>query len=555
MTTTDTNVQPDDSMIDVKSDNDRLIEILLASEAIDPEMLERARAVQQSQGRWLGSVLVELGAIGPDDLAQALASHLGIETIDLEGVPASEEAVAALPESMARRFGAVPLSVADTNLHVAMVNPLDTLASDLIQARTGMHLQRLVSTEREVRTAIDRFYGHSTQAPASQPAAVPPPATPAAPAAAPPEEPVQQPSQQGSTEEQFVHVDDLLRIMIENDASDLHLAVGTAPTLRIDGELSPIGDEKLTPARMGELIYAVLVDEQIAEFEETWELDFAYSVRGLSRFRVNIHRQRGTIGAVFRAVPVDPPSLEGLGMPEVLRTLCLRPRGLVLVTGPTGSGKSTSLAAMIREVNVTRRRHIVTVEDPIEFLHRNEKSIVIQREVGSDTKDFSAALRHVLRQDPDVILIGEMRDLETIAAAITAAETGHLVLATLHTTSAAQTVDRIVDVFPPHQQEQVRVQLSTVLEGIICQTLLPLADGKGRVCAQEILVATSAIRNLIREGKTHQMPSVLQSGASEGMQTLDQALKALVQQGKVIPQVAMSLASNPQDFKMFLTMR
>jgi twitching motility protein PilT len=252
---------------------------------------------------------------------------------------------------------------------------------------------------------------------------------------------------------------------------------------------------------------------------------------------------------------VDPPTLEGLGMPDVLKTFAGRPRGLVLVTGPTGSGKSTTLAAMIREINVTRRCHIVTIEDPIEFLHRNEKSIVIQREVGSDTRSFTIALRHVLRQDPDVILIGEMRDLETIAAAITAAETGHLVLATLHTTSAAQTVDRVVDVFPPHQQEQIRVQLSTVLEGIVCQTLLPLADGKGRVCAQEVLVATSAIRNLIREGKTHQMPSVLQSSAAEGMQSLDQALKTLVMQAKVTPQAAMSVASNPQDFQMFLRMR
>jgi twitching motility protein PilT len=242
-------------------------------------------------------------------------------------------------------------------------------------------------------------------------------------------------------------------------------------------------------------------------------------------------------------------------MPDVLKMFCARPRGLVMVTGPTGSGKSTTLAAMIREINITRRCHIVTVEDPIEFLHRNERSVIIQREVGSDTASFANALRHVLRQDPDVILIGEMRDLETIGAAITAAETGHLVLATLHTTSAAQTVDRVVDVFPPHQQEQIRVQLSTVLEGIVCQTLIPLADGKGRTCAQEILVATSAIRNLIREAKTHQMPSVLQSSASEGMQTLDQALKNLVIQGKITPQAAMAVASNPADFQMYLRIR
>ncbi|MDH4179369.1 MAG: type IV pilus twitching motility protein PilT [Armatimonadota bacterium] len=347
----------------------------------------------------------------------------------------------------------------------------------------------------------------------------------------------------------------MLRTVIERKASDLHLSVGTSPTLRIDGDLMQVSADKLIPTKVNELIYNILSDEQITTLEENWELDFAYSVRGLSRFRVNVHRQRGTIGAVFRSVPVDPPSLDGLGMPEVVKTLCARPRGLVLVTGPTGSGKSTTQAAMIREINVTRRRHIVTIEDPIEFLHRNERSIIIQREVGSDTKSFAAALRHVLRQDPDVILIGEMRDLETIAAAITAAETGHLVLATLHTTSAAQTVDRIVDVFPPHQQEQIRVQLSTVLEGIICQTLLPVADGKGRTCAQEILVANSAIRNLIREGKSHQIPSVLQSSASEGMQGLDQALKILVRAGKVTPQSAMSVASNPQDFKMFLEMR
>ncbi|MFB3880224.1 MAG: PilT/PilU family type 4a pilus ATPase [Armatimonadota bacterium] len=540
MTATNAKPRPAEARPEGRTDSEQLAEILLSVGAVDRHMLERAKAVQQTQGRWLGSVLVELGMMGPEEIAQVLSNHLSLKTVDLDKVQYNAAAVQLLPESMARRFGVVPVSLLDNTLHLAMVNPLDTLACDLIQARTGMRIEPLVATERDVRSTIDRFYTHLNRTQKG-------PAGPAAKDAKAGHKPAHG--------DEILHVDDLLRITIENRASDLHLSVGIAPTIRVDGDLSQVGTEKLTATRMNELIYAILTDEQISHFEENWELDFAYSVRGLSRFRVNVHRQRGTLGAVFRAVPVDPPSLDGLGMPDVLKKLAGRPRGLVLVTGPTGSGKSTTLAAMIREINVTRRRHVVTIEDPIEFLHRNEKSIIIQREVGMDTKSFSAALRHVLRQDPDVILIGEMRDLETISAAITAAETGHLVLATLHTTSAAQTVDRIVDVFPPHQQEQIRVQLSTVAEGIVCQTLLPLADGKGRTCAQEILVANSAIRNLIREGKTHQMPSVLQSGASEGMQTLDQALKVLVQQGKVVPQIAMAVASNPQDFKMFLNMR
>jgi twitching motility protein PilT len=526
------------------SDNEQLAEILLASGTVDRHTMERALAIHQTQGRWIGSVLIELGALSPEDIVNALSKHLGSKAIDLTNAPFSADTVRILPESMARRFGVVPVSRVQHTLHIAMVNPLDTLACDLIQARTGLHIEPLIATERDVRAAIDRFYGQLAREAGSASAEAPTEGRPA-----------EADSQARGSFEEILHVDDLLRTVIKRHASDLHLSVGSPPTLRIDGELVAVSSHKLSPNQMQDLIYAVLTDDQITTFEENWELDFAYSIRGLSRFRVNVHKQRGTVGAVFRAVPADPPSLLALGMPEVVTRLATRPRGLVLVTGPTGSGKSTTLAAMIREINFARRRHIVTIEDPIEFLHQNEKSIIIQREVGSDSKSFATALRHVLRQDPDVILIGEMRDLETIAAAITAAETGHLVLATLHTTSAAQTVDRIVDVFPPHQQEQVRVQLSTVLEGILCQTLIPLADGKGRTCAQEILVASSAVRNLIREGKTHQIPSVLQSSASEGMQTLDQALKNLVKEAKVMPQAAMAVASNPQDFQMFLQMR
>jgi twitching motility protein PilT len=526
-----------------KSDSDQLAEILHSADLVDRHIMDRAQAIHRTQGRWLGSILVELGAISPEDLGRALSNSLGLKYVDLANLPPNVDVLRLLPESMARRFAVVPVSRVDVILHIAMVNPLDTLATDLIQARTGMRLETMVATERDVRATIERFYGQLSRETKLS-------GTGAAEAA---REKAARSKQ--DTMDEILHVDDLLRLMMQRRASDLHLIASAAPSLRVDGDLQPLNSEKLPSKRVNELVYAILTDEQITEFEERWELDFAYSIPGLSRFRVNVHRQRGTVGAVFRAVPVDPPSLDGLGMPDVLKTFCARPRGLVMVTGPTGSGKSTTLAAMIREINVTRRCHVVTVEDPIEFLHRNERSIIIQREVGSDTKSFSTALRHVLRQDPDVILIGEMRDLETIAAAITAAETGHLVLATLHTTSAAQTIDRIVDVFPPHQQEQIRVQLSTVLEGIVSQTLILLADGKGRICAQEILVATPAIRNLIREGKSHQMPSVLQSSASEGMQSLDQALKTLVIQQKITPQAAMAVASNPQDFQMYLRMR
>jgi len=361
-----------------KTDSEQLAQILSGAGVVDRHMLERARAIQQTQGRWLGSVLVELGAVGPEEIVNVLSNHLSLKTVDLSQVTYNAGALQLLPESMARRFGVVPVSYIDNTLHLAMVNPLDGLATDLIQARTGTRIEPLVATERDVRSAIDRFYtqlNRNQRQPSAGPAKM------------------DKAEKEKEHQDEILHVDDLLRVMIDSRASDLHLSVGVAPVLRVDGELSAMSAEKLTPTRMNELTYAILTDEQISEFEEKWELDFAYSVRGLSRFRVNVHRQRGTVGAVFRAVPVDPPSLDGLGMPEVLKKLAVKPRGLVLVTGPTGSGKSTTLAAMIREINVMRRRHIVTIEDPIEFLHRNEKSIIIQREVGCDTRSCCARTR------------------------------------------------------------------------------------------------------------------------------------------------------------------
>jgi twitching motility protein PilT len=343
-------------------------------------------------------------------------------------------------------------------------------------------------------------------------------------------------------------VDDLLRLLLDRGGSDLHITVGSPPGLRIRGEIIPVENMKpLGPKDTQELILGLLSEEQRRRFDAELELDFAYSIPGLSRFRANVFQQRNSMGAVFRTIPLAIPTLADLGLPKVCQFLCDRPRGLVLVTGPTGSGKSTTLAAMIDHINATRPVHIVTLEDPIEFMHRNKRAYVNQREIGADTRSFASALRRVLRQDPDVILVGEMRDLETISAAITAAETGHLVLATLHTTGGPETVDRIIDVFPPHQQQQVRMQLSATLEGVLSQVLLRSADGVSRTMAMEIMLGTPSICNLIREGKTHQMPTIIHGAQSVGMQTLDQDIKRLLQAGVVTFEEAIAKAKDPRE--------
>ena len=326
---------------------------------------------------------------------------------------------------------------------------------------------------------------------------------------------------------------ELFEQMSAQSASDLHITAGSPPMIRVHGDVAPLPFEDLTPNATKQLCYSILTEQQKKKFEEESELDFSFSVAGLSRFRGNLFLQRGAVGGVFRAIPHTAPPLSKLGLPAAVDGLIKLPRGLVLITGPTGSGKSTTMAAMIDQINETRAEHIITVEDPIEFLHSNHRSLVNQREVGSDTHSFTAALKHVLRQDPDVILIGELRDLETISIALTAAETGHLVFATLHTQDAAQTIDRVIDVFPPHQQAQVRSQLAATLRGVVCQTLVKRAQGDGRAVATEVLVTTPAIANLIREGKTYQIPSALQAGRSLGMHTLDQHLADLVNTGQI----------------------
>jgi len=350
-----------------------------------------------------------------------------------------------------------------------------------------------------------------------------------------------------------VHIDDLLRLVVERGASDLHLAVGVPPILRVDGQLLPTNYEKLTPQDSQRLVYDILTDEQIQRFEANLELDFSYSVAKVSRFRVNIYRDRGTVASAFRVIPARIPTIRELGLPLILEELTRKPRGLILVTGPTGSGKSTTLAAMVNQINNERSVHIITIEDPIEYLHHHKLSVINQRELGQDTKSFANALRAALREDPDVILVGEMRDLDTISTAITCAETGHLVLATLHTINAPQTVDRIVDVFPSEQQEQIRFMLSNNLEAVLCQQLLPRAGMPGRVCAMEIMIASPAIRNLIREAKAHQITSIIQTSANLGMQTMDQSLRDLYQKGQITYDEALSRAMNPDEFKTMVS--
>ena len=346
---------------------------------------------------------------------------------------------------------------------------------------------------------------------------------------------------------------DLLLEVIERNASDLHLTAGAHPTVRVRGRLQPLEDYPvMTTEQTRETIYSILTNDQRQRLETDWQIDFAYAIPGRARFRVNAYYQRSAIGAAFRLIPFSIKTVDELGLPPVMHELARRPRGFVLVTGPTGSGKSTSLAAVVDEINATREEHIMTIEDPIEFLHGHKKCIVNQREIGSDASSFAAGLKAALRQDPDVILVGEMRDLETIHTALTAAETGHLVFATLHTQDTPQTIDRIIDVFPASQQQQVRVQLSVALQGIITQQLLPTADGAGRVAACEVLLATPAIRNLIREGKTHQIYSSLQTGGNLGMQTMDAALATLVRSGKITQKLAEARSSTPEELRRLL---
>jgi len=358
----------------------------------------------------------------------------------------------------------------------------------------------------------------------------------------------QPPASPAPPQQQELSLRVLLQEMIQRGASDLHLTVGNPAKMRVDGDLQNSKfSQPLTPKDTLALAYSILTENQKKRFETEDELDFSFGVQNLSRFRGNVYKQRGCVAMAIRQIPYEIISIEKLGLPPIINKLAERPRGLILVTGPTGSGKSTTLAGMVDKINRERKGHIITIEDPIEFIHRHQNCMINQREVGADTKNFAAALKYALRQDPDVILIGEMRDLETIGAALTIAETGHLVLATLHTNSAAESINRIIDAFPAHQQAQVRAQLAFVLEGVVTQTLLPRAKGKGRVAACEVMVCTPAIRAVIRDEKIHQIYSLMQAGKKHGMQTMNDALQMLYMRGEVALEEALKRSGDPAE--------
>jgi len=429
-----------------------------------------------------------------------------------------------------------PSSDFDGKLVVAMSDPTDTAALERIATETGWKIRPILAAQADLTAALGAVYGIT------------------------PEVEEVAPDRDGETTvvttpaTDQLHLNTLLTEMLALRASDLHLSAGLPPAVRVDGHIHPMeGYEPLTGSDIRQLVYGVLTQRQRETFENHLELDTSHSVPNVGRFRLNVFLQRDSVGAVLRAIPYEIVPLERLGIPAVVGDLAKLPRGLVLVTGPTGSGKSTTLASIIDIVNTSRALHIMTVEDPIEFLHEHKRCVVNQREVGEDTRSFADALKHVLRQDPDVILVGEMRDLETISTALTAAETGHLVFGTLHTQDAPQAIDRVIDVFPAHQQQQIRVQLAAALQAVVTQQLLPRVRGRGRAVACEVLIATPAVRNLIREGKIHQIYSSMQAGGKYGMQTMDQSLAQLVKASEVSMEVALERSHHEEDVRRLVS--
>jgi len=513
-------------------------------------LVAEAQATNQS----LALLLISRKLALPGVVVGALAHLANLPAIDVAAVEPNAEAIAALPDQVARDFEAIPLQFDGNTLAVAFAEPPTAQEVDAMAAQIGCRVTPVLGDPVVVHERLNGVAPPtvSNRVPGS-------PLVDASPApngagAAPETERLLQVGMAMPIDESMpLHIDDLLRYTVGVGASDLHLAAGMPGVLRLHGALRPIeGCPALENEAIREMIFGILPASQRERFEQERELDTSHSIAGVGRFRVNVAMQRGTVAAALRPIPHDMPEFETLGLPETIRSFTELRRGLVLVTGPTGSGKSTTLASLVDIINRTKPLHIVTVEDPIEFLHTHKRSIVTQREIGEDTGSFAEALRRVLRQDPDVILVGEMRDLETISTAITAAETGHLVFATLHTQDAPQTIDRIIDVFPTNQQEQIRVMLAATLEGVVTQQLIVNAEGTGRIPCAEVLLCTSAIRNLIRQSKTHQIYSLMQVGGSYGMQTMDQGLARLVKEGQISESVAYDRSQNEEDLRNHL---
>jgi twitching motility protein PilT len=523
----------------------RLGEFLVERKVLSRDALEEMLARETADGVPLPRLLTSSGLVGEKDLVAAVAHQVGMRFVDLTETPIDPACDSLLPADLARSLTAVAVRAEGDDLVVAMADPSQIDALRQSPELEGWNPVAAVAERSELRRAIEAMYGR-------------PPAESRPPGGEDitvtlvdePRFTARPPVALGETTADELHVDDLLERVLDLGGSDLHLATGAHPMVRVHGELKALTEfPVMNGSDIRRMVYAILTQKQRERFESELELDTSHSIPGRCRFRVNVFQQRDSLGAVMRTIPFEIVPLEDLGLPPAVRGLAELPRGLVFVTGPTGSGKSTTLASLVNIINSTKPVHIMTVEDPIEFLHEHKLAVVNQREVGEDTFSFSRALKHVLRQDPDVILVGEMRDLETISTALTAAETGHLVFATLHTQDAPQSIDRVIDVFPPEQQQQVRVQLAATLQAVVTQQLVPTERRGGRVVAGEVLIATPAVRNLIREGKVHQIYSAMQAGGRYGMQTMDQSLAQLVTAGAISMETAVERCANEDDLK------
>ncbi|HVF75053.1 MAG TPA: PilT/PilU family type 4a pilus ATPase [Acidimicrobiales bacterium] len=528
----------------------RLGEFLVDRKVLSRDVLEQLLVREQNERVPLSKLLMSDGHVGEKDMVAAVAAQVGIRFVDFDHTAVNPTLDSLIPAELARAHVAVAVDLEGSDLLVAMVDPSDRDAIGQIEKATSWTVLPAIAVRSELERVVNAMYGPAAGAAGPVGAGVAGDIEIAVDEAGGSTAAMAPASEIAAQE---LHVNELLERVVDLGGSDLHMTAGVPPAVRVHGEIKHLTEfPVMTPSEIRRMIYAILTQKQRERFENDLELDTSHSVPGLGRFRVNVFLQRDSVGSVMRVIPSEVVPFDQLGLPAAAQQFAGLPRGLILVTGPTGSGKSTTLASMVDIINAGKPCHIMTVEDPIEFLHHHKTAVINQREVGEDTYSFAAALKHVLRQDPDVILVGEMRDLETISTALTAAETGHLVFATLHTQDAPQSVDRVIDVFPAHQQQQVRVQLAAALQGIVTQQLVPTPTGRGRVVASEVLVATPAVRNLIREGKTHQIYSAMQAGGKYGMQTMDMSLAGLVKAGKISLETALERCANEQDLRRLI---